>query len=362
MTAPIASAFQCPGTFRSESSYGSGHINDTSLVVFEDRGQETRYIQQRINHLVFKDVPALMENVGRVTRHQHAKLASAERSPCPRQALSLIPTHDGLDFHYDAEGNYWRMYPFIEGSRSIDVVETTAQAFEAAKAFGEFQFQLADLPGRLHETIPNFHHTRSRYTDLTKAIEADSFNRACELKDEIDFAIAREPLVDAITDRLASGELPERVTHNDTKLNNVLFSAASDNWLCLIDLDTVMPGCALYDFGDMVRSTTTQAREDEPDTSKVAMNIDYFQALVDGYLETASGFLSPNEIELLPFSGQLICFEIGLRFLTDYLQGDIYFKTQRVGQNISRCRKQFKMVQSIEEQLGAMQKIVEVRG
>jgi Ser/Thr protein kinase RdoA (MazF antagonist) len=191
------------------------------------------------------------------------------------------------------------------------------------------------------------------------AVEADVCNRAAGVKNEIEFAAAREGLVDTVLDLMASGDIPERVTHNDTKLNNVLIDTASGKGICVIDLDTVMPGSVLYDFGDMVRSTTTTAAEDEPDTSKIWMDIDYFEALVKGYLETASDFLVQKEKELLPLSGRLITFEIGLRFLTDYLQGDTYFKTRREGQNMDRCRKQFKMVESMEEQMDAMQRIVE---
>lgn len=355
----VAAAFQCPGKYLGETPYGSGHINDTFKVVYADGGREVHYIHQRVNHDIFKDVPALMDNIGRVTRHQRAKFEEAGEGELDRRVLTLVPTQDGKDFHQDKTGNYWRTYVFVEDAHGVDVVENTAQAFEAAKAFGEFQCQLADMPGRLHETIPNFHHTRSRYDTLMEAIEVDAFNRAANVKADIDFAMAREGLVDAVLDLLASGELPERVTHNDTKLNNVLLDTATGKGMCVIDLDTVMPGSVLYDFGDMVRSTTTNAAEDEPDVSKIRMDIDYFEALVNGYLETASGFLIPKEKELLPMSGQLITFEIGLRFLTDYLQGDTYFKTHREGQNIDRCRKQFKMVQSMEEQMDAMQKIVE---
>jgi hypothetical protein len=355
----VAAAFQCPGNYLGEEPYGSGHINDTFRAVYDEGGREVHYIHQRVNHNIFKDVPSLMENIGRVTRHQRAKFEAAGAGELDRRVLTLVPAKDGQDFYRDRQGNFWRSYVFIENAVGIDVVKNTHQAFEAAKAFGEFQCQLADMPGRLHETIPNFHHTRSRYDTLMQAIAADPFNRAAGVKADIGFAMEREGLVDTVLDLLASGELPERVTHNDTKLNNVLIDSATGKGMCVIDLDTVMPGSVLYDFGDMVRSTTTNAAEDEPDISKIRMDIDYFEALVNGYLETASGFLAPKEKELLPMSGKLITFEIGLRFLTDYLQGDTYFKTHREGQNIDRCRKQFTMVRSMEKQMDAMQKIVE---
>jgi hypothetical protein len=354
----IAAAFQCPGKYLGDAPYGSGHINDTFKVYYEVGGQEAHYIHQRINHEIFKDVPGLMENIGRVTRHQRAKFEAVGADQIDRRVLTLIPTIDGKDYHKDADGNFWRTYVFVEDAVGIDVIENTGQAYESAKAFGEFQCQLADLPGRLNDTIPNFHHTRSRYDTLMQAIEDDSHGRAADVQAEIAFVMEREDVVDVVIDLMASGAMPERVTHNDTKLNNVLIDNATGKGMCVIDLDTVMPGSVLYDFGDMIRTTTNQAVEDEADLSKVEMNIDYFKALVKGYLETASGFLTEKERELLAFSGKLITFEIGLRFLTDHLQGDTYFKTHREGQNIDRCRKQFKMVQSMEEQMDAMQAIV----
>lgn len=355
----IAAAFQCPGTYQGEIPHGSGHINDTYKVFYKEDGREVHYIHQRVNHSIFKNVPALMENIGHVTRHQRKKFAEAGADNIDGRVLTLIPAVDGGDFYQDAQGNFWRTYLFVEGALGVDIVENTTQAFEAAKAFGEFQCQLADLPVRLHETIPDFHHTRSRYDTLISAIEEDVFNRAAGIKAEIEFALKHEALVDTVINLMASGEIPERVTHNDTKLNNVLLNTATGAGQCIIDLDTVMPGSVLYDFGDMMRTFTTTAAEDEPDTSRIWMDIDNFEALSKGYLETASGFLVPKERELLPFSGTLITFEIGLRFLTDYLQGDVYFKLHREGQNVDRCRKQFKMVQSMEEQMDAMNKIVE---
>lgn len=355
----IAAAFACPGKYLGEESYGSGHINDTYKVCYDLGGRKVHYIHQRVNHHIFKDVPGLMENIGRVTRHQRMKFEQAGENDIERRVLTLIPTVDGRDFHMDPDGNFWRTYVFIEDAVGIDEIANADQAYESAKAFGEFQCQLSDLPERLVETIPNFHHTRSRFDTLKAAIEADACGRAANVQAEIAFAMECEKMVDVVIDLMASGEIPERVTHNDTKLNNVLIDTATGKGMCVIDLDTVMPGSVLYDFGDMIRTTTNQTAEDERDLSKVGMDIHYFEALVKGYLETASSFLVPKERELLAFSGKLITFEIGLRFLTDYLQGDTYFKTHREGQNIDRCRKQFKMVQSMEEQMDSMQKIVE---
>lgn len=355
----IAAAFQCPGCYLGEVPYGSGHINDTFKVYHDVDGREVHYLRQRINHRIFKDVPALMNNITQVTRHQRRQLELAGVPDLDRRVLTVIPTVDGQDFHQDEKGSFWRTYVFIENAVGIEVVANTEQAYEAARTFGEFQCRLASLPMRLNETIPRFHHTRSRFDALIQAVEADAFNRAADVMADIEFALAREEMVDTVIDLMSSGDIPERVTHNDTKLNNVLIDSITGKGMCVIDLDTVMPGSALYDFGDMVRTTTTTAAEDEPDVSKIRMDLDYFEALAKGYLETASEFLVPGEKELLPFSGKLITFEIGLRFLTDYLQGDTYFKSHRAGQNIDRCRKQFKMVQSMEEQMDAMKKIIE---
>ncbi|MFT5241499.1 MAG: Ser/Thr protein kinase RdoA (MazF antagonist) [Kiritimatiellia bacterium] len=355
----IAAAFPCPGRYLGEHPYGSGHINDTYRVLFDDAGRETQYIRQRINPNVFPDIPALMENIGRVLRHLETKLDGPCDRAAERRILTLIPTIDGADYLQDANGDVWRTYVFVTDARGVDVIENTTQAFEAAKAFGTFQSQLADLPGRLHETIPQFHDTPSRYRDLLSAINDDNVNRAASARDEIAFARQHESLTTLIMDRIASGALPERVTHNDTKLNNVLLDTTSHRGVCVIDLDTVMPGSPLFDFGDMVRSMTTTATENEPDPSKIAMDATYFEAIVKGYLESAGGFLNTEEKSLLALSGPLITFEIGLRFLSDYLRGDTYFKTDHDTQNLDRCRKQFRMVQSMEAQSDLMQTIVE---
>lgn len=357
--ASIFSTFQCVGSFIKAVPYGSGHINNTYKITTQNDHLEFHYILQQINHHVFKDVPALMDNITKVTQHIGRKFEVGDMPETTRKVLRLIPSSTGNNWLQDGAGTYWRCYQFIENAIGIDVIETPSQAYEAAKAFGAFQCQLADLPGRLHETIPNFHHTRSRYNDLMCAIKEDPFNRAQSVQAEINFAISREAMVDCVLDRMASGEIPERVTHNDTKLNNVLLDSNTGEGVCVIDLDTVMPGSVLYDFGDMVRSSTTTAAEDEGDLSKIKMDIVYFEALVKGYLETAANFLVPKEVELLPLSGSLITFETGARFLTDYLQGDHYFKTHRPSQNLDRCRKQFKMIQSMEEQMDTMKKIVE---
>jgi hypothetical protein len=346
--------FQLRGEFISAGPYGNGHINDSYCVVFDQGGSRIRYIVQRINHHVFKNPAALMENIQRVTAHLGQK--SAGQSDPVRRVLTLIPAHGGQPHYCDAQGNYWRVYIFIERARTFDAVESPQQAFEAAKAFGQFQKLLADLPApRLHDTIPDFHHTPKRFAALEKAIEADVANRAKLAKAEIQLALNHK----AATSILLDAKLPERVTHNDTKFNNVMLDDATGEGICVIDLDTVMPGLALYDFGDMVRTTTSPTQEDERDLSRVSLQFPMFEALARGYLAAAAEFLTPAEKNFLAFSGKLITLEIGLRFLTDFLAGDTYFKVHRAGQNLDRCRTQFKLVESIGMQEAAMTKLVE---
>ena len=349
----IAREFEIHGEFVSAEPYGSGHINDTYCVVFDQAGARGRYIFQRINHLVFKNPVALMENIARVTRHLGGKFTGTPDAG--RRALTLLPARDGKPFQHDAAGNCWRVYVFIEQARSYDAVESPAQAFQAAKAVGLFQKLLADLPApRLHDTIPDFHHTPKRFLALEKALAADATNRAALAKPEIEFALRHQ----AMTGVLLDACLPERVTHNDTKFNNVLLDDATGEGICVIDLDTVMPGLALYDFGDMVRTATSPAQEDERDLAKVTMQFPMFEALVRGYLAAAAEFITPAEKQHLAFAGRLITFEIGLRFLTDFLAGDTYFKVHRNGHNLDRCRTQFKLVESIEQQEAKMKRLV----
>jgi hypothetical protein len=350
----VAGHFQILGDFISAEPYGSGHINDTYCVVFDQGGSIVRYIFQRINHNIFKQPGALMENIARVTSHLAAKIEDdSERF---RRVLTLIASRDGKPYYCDHSGNHWRVYIFIEKARTYDAVESTTQAFQAAQAFGKFQKLLADLPApRLHDTIPDFHHTPKRFAALEKAIAADVVNRALSAKPEIEFALRQQP----ITGVLLAANLPERVTHNDTKFNNVMLDDATGRGICVIDLDTVMPGLALYDFGDMVRTTTSPVKEDELDLTKVTMQFPMFEALLRGYLASAAEFLTAAERKFLPFSGKLISFEIGLRFLADYLAGDTYFKVHRERHNLDRCRTQFKLVESIELQEEKMNRLVE---
>lgn len=267
--------FCLEGDFVVAKPYGSGHINDTYAAVYNQAGRTVRYIHQRINGKVFGNIPQLMDNIWRVTQHTHHILRREGIVDTTRRSLTLIAADDGRPYFVDPEGAYWRTYLFIEGAQTYDRTETPLQARNAARAFGDFQFRLSELPGaRLHETIPNFHNTRSRLQDLQAAIAADPVNRAAEVKKEIDWFLAREPLVDVVTGALRRGEIPERITHNDTKLNNVMLDHETMEGICVIDLDTVMPGSVVFDFGDMVRSATNTANEDEENLDKVGMNID----------------------------------------------------------------------------------------
>jgi hypothetical protein len=339
--------------------YGSGHINDTYQVNFNQAGGKLRYIFQRINTRVFKTPVALMENIERVTRHSLQKLREEGNPEAYRRTLTCIPALTGEPFAVDKNGSYWRVYPFIEEATGHDVIKTDEQAFQAARAFGNFQKLAAGLGGqRLHETIPDFHDTPKRLDALRKAIESDAFDRAGDLKSEINFALTRAVDCARITDLLASGEIPERVTHNDTKLNNVLLDRVTAEGVCVIDLDTTMPGSALYDFGDMVRTAATTHREDSTDIANIDVRLDRFEALVRGYLESTRSFLTPAELSHLAFSGKLLTLECGIRFLTDYLQGDIYFKTKYPAHNLDRCRNQFAFVSAIEKNLCKMEAMV----
>ena len=337
-----------------------GHINETYIATYNQGGIQVRYVHQKINTHVFKDPDALMDNMVRVTSHQRLKLQQKGARDASRRTLSVIPTRLGKAYYRNPDGECWRTLVFVEGVRTFEAVESPGQAYEAGKAFGEFQRLLVDLPGgRLAETIPHFHNTRRRFMALEKAIDEDHANRAKEAKKEIEFAVKQEKIVDVILNALAKKKLPERVTHNDTKFNNVMLDVVTGQAMCVVDLDTVMPGCALYDFGDMVRTTTSPTLEDELDLGKVEMRMPMFRALARGYLEGTGSFLTKHERSLIAFAGKLITFEIGIRFLTDFLSGDTYFRIHRPAHNLDRCRTQFKLVESIESQERAMQRYVD---
>ena len=349
----IISNFSLYGDLISVEPYGNGHINDTFAVVCDQCSTRVRYILQRINTNVFRDPVNLMDNISRVTSHLATKADNC------RQTLTLVPAKDGKSYIVDADGNYFRTYLFIENATSYDILENSRQAYEAASAFGKFQADLADIPGgRLVETIKDFHNTPARVAQLENAIKLDKMNRVKDVAAEIDFVLSRKSMTEKLIALQNEGAIPERITHNDTKLNNVMIDDATGKGICVIDLDTVMPGLAHYDFGDMVRTGTSPAPEDEVDLSKIYMRFENFEALLRGYCSTAGKVLNDCELEHLPFAGALITLEIGTRFLTDYLEGDVYFKTHRVGHNLDRCRSQFQLVRSIESQHNEMMNLL----
>ena len=328
--------------------YGCGHINETYLTV---TASGRRYILQKINHHTFRDVAGLMENVTSVTDFLHTKAED------PRSVLTLVKTTDGASYLH-AQEEYWRAYAFVESSICLQQPETDEDFYQSAVGFGTFQQLLSDFPAeKLHDTIPNFHNTPDRYRAFLETLERDPMHRAAQVQPEIEFALARQAEMAALQTALKSGELPLRVTHNDTKLNNVLLDAKTRRALCVIDLDTVMPGSSLYDFGDSIRFGAATAAEDERDLSKMEMNLARFRVFTRGYVCACPG-LTEKELELLPLGAKTMTMECGVRFLTDYLDGDHYFAVHRDGQNLDRARTQFKLVADMEKKWNEMQKIV----
>ncbi len=346
----IADQFAIEGQYVGGEEVKSGHINSTYLVTYElGDGGRRRYILQRINEKVFKDPLAVMRNVECVTSHINWKVLRRKRD-LGGQTLNLYPHKTGRFYGYGEGGGIWRCYNYFEGCQTYDVVKNTRQAFEAGHAFGAFQDLVSDLPSdEIVETIPDFHDTRQRYEALMEAEERDSCGRVAEVQPELEFVRRNEDAVDRLLRLQGEGDLPLRITHNDTKINNVLFDMETDEAVCVIDLDTVMPGLSLYDFGDLVRTATNPAAEDERDITKVEMRIGVFEALVEGYLASAGGVLNEAEIAQMAFSGRLISIELGMRFLTDHLNGDQYFRVHRENQNLDRARTQLRLAEQIGE-------------
>ena len=330
--------------------YGQGHINVTYVIPGADGA---RYILQRVNKNVFKKPVELMENVAAVTNYL------SERTDDPRGCLRLIPTKEGENFFTDSEGDYWRVYLFITDSICLQQAETGEDFRQSAIAFGEFQKQLKDFPAStLHEVIPHFHDTVDRYRMFHEAVKEDKAGRAASVQAEIEFYMAREDFAGLIVDKLADGRLPLRVTHNDTKLNNVMLDKATRKALCVIDLDTVMPGSALYDYGDSIRFGASTAAEDEKDLDKVWMDLELYKMYTDGYLSACGDSLTDLEIEMLPVGAKMMTLECGMRFLTDYLNGDTYFKTHYEEQNLDRAKTHIKLVSDMEAKWDEMNRIV----
>lgn len=355
----ISSQFSNQGTFMYAEPYGQGHINDTYAAYFQRQdGSKYRVILQRINHKVFKDPDGLMNNIYSVTQFLKRKI-KAMGGDEQRETLTVIPTVNGGFYHRNGDGLYWRMYIFIEDAVTYQSIRDHRDFFNCGVAFGNFQRLLADFPARsLNETIANFHNTVKRFEDFKSAVKSDRAGRVKDVMPEIEFAMQREKDAGQIIDMLQKKEIPYRVTHNDTKLNNIMIDKASGKGICVIDLDTVMPGAACYDFGDSIRFGASTAAEDEIDLSKVEMSLELFEVFTDGYLSVAKEFLTDNEKESLAVGAKLMTFECGIRFLTDYLNGDTYFKIHREHQNLDRCRTQFKLVSDMERKMDKMQKIV----
>jgi len=355
----IAEQFAIEGRLVEASVHTSGIINDTFISRYETPRGITHYVHQRINQNVFKEPEKVMENIERVTRYARQRIL-AEGGDADRRTLTLVPTHEGRSYYRTPGGDYWRTYLFIEGAHTYEVSDNPTYIYQAAKAFGSFQRLLDSLPGsRLHETIPGFHNTPRRLTAFREAVKADAVDRAQECRQEIDFLLERADYAPVVVDRLADGRIPERVTHNDTKLNNVLIDDQTGEGICVIDLDTTMPGSALYDFGDLIRMGAATAPEDESDLSKVTVSLPLFDSLARGYLDAVRGFLTPTECEHLAFAGILITYEQALRFLMDYLKGDVYYKIRRRQHNLDRARNQIKMVADMEANRLQMQAIIE---
>nr|WP_283682176.1 aminoglycoside phosphotransferase family protein [Parablautia sp. Marseille-Q6255] len=351
--------FSLPGTQPKECIvYGSGHINDTYRLTYEDEAGEKRFILQKMNKDIFKKPEELMENVSHVTAWLRKKIQEAGGDP-ERETLNLVPTNDGSSFYVDSTGDYWRTYHFIEGAVTYDQVEKEEDFYQSAVAFGHFQRMLADYPAdTLHETIPDFHNTVDRFAKFQAALEADVCHRAAEVAADIQFVLDREELAHKLCDMQADGTLPLRVTHNDTKLNNIMIDTRTRRAICVIDLDTVMPGLAVNDFGDSIRFGASTGAEDEPDLSKVWCDLHLYELYAKGFIEGCAGALTDAEIEALPYGAILMTFECGMRFLTDYLEGDHYFKIHREGHNLDRARTQFKLVKDMEDKLEELQAIV----
>ncbi len=357
--AEVVGGFEFDGHFVDAEPYGIGHIHDTYLAYFRaNNGSHRRYILQRINHHVFKRPELLMENIQAVTAHLREKIVASGGDP-QRETLNLIPTVDGDTFRRAPNGDYWRAYLFVHGAQTYEVANSLEHVYSAAKAFGTFQKLLEDFPAdTLHETIPGFHDTRKRFAAFVEAVEWDVADRARLVQPEIAFVSRREADTSVLVDLVEQGRLPERVTHNDTKFNNVMIDDETGEGICVIDLDTVMPGLSLYDFGDSIRSGANPAAEDECNLGKVYVDLEIFERFVRGYLDAVRDSLTELEVDYLPFSAKLMTFECGTRFLTDYLSGDTYFKVHREHHNLDRARAQFKLVQDMEEKMDRMVEVV----
>ncbi len=352
-------AFDFPETAVSCEKYGNGHINDTFLVICKDGDKEKKYILQRMNNDVFKDPVSLMKNVVLVTDYLREQIIARGGDP-ERETLNPVRTREGIAYYKDSIGSYWRMYKFITDSVSLDKVRDTDDFYQSGVAFGSFSGQMAGFDAsQLVETIPDFHNTPKRYETFERAVEEDICGRAAGVAEEIEFFRAHKQDMEYCAKALAEGRIPLRVTHNDTKLNNIMLDAKTGKGICVIDLDTVMPGLSVFDFGDSIRFGANTAAEDEQDLSKVTLSLELFEIYVKGYLEGCGGALTEEEIRLLPYGAKNMTLECGMRFLTDHLQGDTYFMIHRENHNLDRAHTQIELVKDMERKWEQMRDIVE---
>lgn len=356
----ITSEFEISGELLSCERYGEGHINETYLAIFDDNGKEVKYILQRINGKLFPDADKLMSNILLVTEFNRKKIIERKGDP-DRESLTVIKTKDGKPYYHDeVSGGNFRVYKFITGAIAYQTVEKPEHFYESAQAFGNFANLLAEFDAtKLYEVLPDFHNTVKRMGDFKNSLSKDAFGRAKDVKKEIDFVLSREEYCGRIVDLLKSGKMPTKVTHNDTKLNNVMLDEKTGKAVAVIDLDTIMPGSICYDFGDSIRFGCNTGAEDEPDLNKVNFDIELFKTYAKGYLSALGKSVTKIERDNLAFGAILMTYECGMRFLADYLDGDVYFRTTREGHNLDRARTQFKLVSDMEKVLPEMNRIIE---
>ncbi len=354
----IRRIFNIKGDFVEHKQNTNGHVNSTYILKFNENGEIKKYVLQMISTEIFKNPNGLMSNIVGVTQHIRKKNEEMNTPWADRCTLTFLPTVDGKYFYIDESNRCWRVYEFIDDVYTCNIIDNEEVFYNAGKAFGDFQNLLADYDiNSLSETIENFHNTVSRFADFKKAVDENLSGRLDNVKDEVEFAVAREKDTHVLVDMIAEGKLPLRVTHNDTKLNNILFDNKTDKGICIIDLDTVMPGLSLYDFGDSIRFGANTAAEDEKDVSKVSLDLNLYEAYVKGYLDSAKNALTDLEKEMLPFGAKIMTYECGIRFLMDYLNGDKYFHTDYDDHNLVRARTQFALVADMEKKMDKMLEI-----
>ncbi len=354
---PIVDQFNIKGTFSEAKPFGTGLINTTYRVETSE-ADAPNYLLQIINHQIFKDVEGLTDNIQRVTSHIRGKLQAAGATDINRRVLTPVETKDKKGYYKDGEGRYWRMFLFIEGARSYDLLTNSQQAFVGGKAFGQFQKMLADLPGKpLAPTIPGFHNTEMRINNFVERVKANPVGRLKEVQTEVDFLMERADEDKKIVQMGREGILPERIVHQDTKFNNVLLDE-NDNILCVIDLDTVMPGYVCYDIGDAIRNGANTGKEDDPNLENVSINMELYEGFIKGFLEETREVLTPAEIDTLAFGAKLLTYEQAVRFLDDFIDGDNYYRVNSPDHNLIRTRAQIKLLQTMEQNWDKMQQIV----